>query len=566
MRSGLLFFFTLIIGTNCYSGLSCSNLLSSSDHTLSNGLKVPKSTIEHIMMGDYSGAQLKSGMHSFKGLSALLKKNPQIMDLDFLHPSLIQNEAPQWIHVHPDVAGASFVRLPKQVVTRQGRKGMRAASINLQGSYLWKSIFPQGFDESNLIKALEDSVGNLDLENGQRITTHHSSISFNGLTIEITVLININSRTVVTAYPSGSQSSSLLGFSKAGHFPMTRHIVTRLSNSFAIEEHDLWTSLSKNLAPHKLNDGDVLDNLSAYRNYFESDYFGLPLAEVASLLTGINHSIDPEIMVHYRRILNQMTSSTSITHSQKITFLKKAVYQIRSFGFESDALLFNLAIHNDIMRFAVKSLSDEELKDFHSFYTLSPSYWYSLFPTHVLQAYLQAGRQESLATVLGLLKHPQLFLLSEPLVLKKPLQFRSHITNELIKDPDYIQHWSSAYALRVARLKMNRLRIDLDFVQDRLNNFILISSSYQAANLRGTIKNIQGAFDSDLLQNALTIEIANAYAGISLEFGNFVPLQIGPTRFHDRTKTFVIPHYEVVEYEGQFVLKETLGTAFRESH
>lgn len=564
VHTRLLLFFILLIANSAYANLTCSSILSNTDHTLSNGIKVPQSTIKHIMMGDYSGSQLKSGMHSLKGLSALLKKNPKIIDLDYLHPSFILDKAPQWMAIHNDVTGTSFVRLPKEVVTRQGRKGMRAAHLNLQGSYMWKSVFPYGFDEASLIKALEESVGTIEtLDTSERLATYHSRINFKDITIEITVLVNTKDRTVVTAYPSGSQSSPLLGVNKSGQFPMTRHMVTRLSNSFVIREYDHWNTLSKNPPPHQLNNGQVPDSPEGYQAYFDSDYFGLPLTEVTSLLNEDDNSTDMKPLVHYRDTLGQMLDSATITHSKKIQFLKKALYQIRNFGFHSDYLLFNLAIHDDIMKFATISLTESELKDFHSFYTSSPSYWYSLFPTHVLQVYLQAGRQNDLATILGLLKHPQLFLVAEQPVLKKPLLFASNITNTLIKNPDFIQHWSGAYALRVARLKMNNSRPDLDFVQDRLNNLFLTFASYVVARHRGALKNIEESFDSALLQRAFITEIVNEYAGISSEFGATAPLKINYIQIHTETNTIIIPHYEVVEINGEFTLKETKKTTFR---
>ncbi len=518
------------------------------------------------MIGDYSGTQLKSGMHSLRGLALLLEKNPQIVDLDYLHPSLIKNEAPQWMALHNDIAGASFVKLPKEVITRQGRNGIRAAHLNLQGSYLWKSIFPHGLGESELLHALEASVGSMDtttLDKTERLATYQTTANFKENTVAITVLIDTKTQTVVTAYPSGTQNSTLFGFSKSGQFPMTRHMVTRLSNSFAVIEHDLWATLSQNLAPHKVNSGSVSDNFESYKNYFESDYFGLPLAEVASLIKADSFLIDAAPMVHYRRILTQMLDSSKITQAEKILFLKKAIYQIRSFGFNPDALLFNLAIHDDIMKFAVRSLTAEELKDFHTFYSSSPSYWYNLFPTSVLQAYIKAGRQRDLATLLGLLKHPQLFLLSQRSVLIKPLEFTNDITHEQIENPNFIEHWSTAYALRIAQLNLNLTRPDLDFVHDRLNNLFLILSSYLIADFRGAIKNVQASFDHDLIKRTLINEIVNEYAGIALEFGVSAPLNIASTRIYPESNTIALPYYELVESEGKFILKESKKTAFR---
>jgi len=555
-----------------YSKDSCLSLLNTTtEHLLSNGIKVSKKTIDHIIWGDYSGDKLKSGMHTLEGLQKLLDKHSDVHDLDYIHPSHIGQKPFKWINIQNDVSGMNFVRLPKELVTSQGRKNLRAAHINHQGAYLWKTLFPHGFNESALLKMAEEAIGSLDLseiKTGEMLYTHNAKkLVFGSWSFDVTFLIDVESKSLVTAYPSAGRPSNLLAVNKSGIIPMTRHMVTRLAFSYVVTGHDAWSvfKLREGSLPHEKNEGLVQDHFEAYEAYFNSDYFGLPLAEVATLYKESESLIEPRVMSHYRKTLLQALESNKLSLGQKILFVKKALFHIRSFGLDTQAVLYNLAIHDSIMWFVTRSLNDEDLKDFSEFYKSSPSYWYSFFPTNLISNYLKTGRHENLATLLTLLRHPIIFIFSKGSALNTPVEFSSEFVEKEIRASNFMGAWSQLYSIRISKLRMNQSRQDIDFLNDRFNHLIFVWSSYLVALEKGHLENIKDSFDDEFLQESFRSAVVSEYINLAKEFDLTEPFELRKLSINPNGSV-AIPRYELAKDASGYTLKEVGLVLYKATH
>jgi|GEM_PF-3698268 len=557
----LILIVTLLLSLEAQSSLSCKAFV---EIQLSNGIKVPQKTLDHIFWGELSGNKLKSGMHSAKGLQKLLDQNPQVLDLEYLHPNHIVGEPLQWFAMHHDPSGVSYAKLPKEIVTRQGRKGLRAAHANNQGSYLWKSLFPKGFSEAHLLEALEGMVGDLEqvaVKPGDRVVNIHGDVLYKNQSFRMTVMLDVQTKTIVTAYPSGAQNGSLIGLDKSSLYPITRHMVTRHIPAYVLSLDEFWEAMNNSVLPHKFPTPQVKDTLEYYEAYFSSDYFGLPLSELSDGLNKNSYSFDPTLMGHYKETLSNMLSSQQIGLKDKVRFIKKTLFHIRNYGASFDSLIFELAIHNDIMNFVVHNLEGDDLADFHDFYVSSPSYWYSFFPTSIISNYIKEARYDDVPSVLALLKHPQMFLMSNSTLFKTKPYFESPKTLEILQAPKFIEHWVTAYKLKVSRLKLNSSRPDIDFVQDRLNHLYLIMASIASAKYKETLTTIGGVFDGDLFSNSITLELVNEFGALVAEFGITTPLDL-KVEMGVSNNTVIIPYIDLVNVDGHLRISQERRIAY----
>lgn len=139
-----------------------------------NGKKyyLSQRAIEHIINGEFSiqpigNGQKKSilagGLHIKDGFELFLNKHPTIAHLYNYNSTLHED----WFYVRELQNGVLTAKLPRTLFNKRAASATLAVDKYYISGYLWKTLFPEGTDETKLIAYIKEGLENLDLEKSE---------------------------------------------------------------------------------------------------------------------------------------------------------------------------------------------------------------------------------------------------------------------------------------------------------------------------------------------------------------------------------------------------------------
>ena len=136
-----------------------------------NGKKyyLSQRALEHIIHGEFNtqpigNGQVKSilsgGLHIKDGFESFLKNHPTIVHLYNYNSSLHED----WFYVRELQNGVLTAKLPRTLFNKRAASATLSVDKYYISGYLWKTLFPDGTDETKLIEFIKEGLDNLDLE------------------------------------------------------------------------------------------------------------------------------------------------------------------------------------------------------------------------------------------------------------------------------------------------------------------------------------------------------------------------------------------------------------------
>lgn len=226
--------------------------------TLSDG------ALTHIINGDITDKpvaktnQLKSvaskvikgGVHTVQGITDFLQHHPKITHLiDFdakVHKA--------WYYARELQNGVITLRIPKELFANRAAKMTMYPDDYYKSGYLWKTLFPASFGESEIIESIREALNNIDYEESQDgMVVGYACTDEILKTIRLTV--QHKNGQINSAFPSWTQPNTGNNGKSYSHYDSIGHVISwstvRLSTDMqGVELHE--TSNNKQLSVFNL--------------------------------------------------------------------------------------------------------------------------------------------------------------------------------------------------------------------------------------------------------------------------------------------------------------------------
>lgn len=209
------------------------------EFTLSGGkkLKISEDALNHIVKGDFAIRPLKDqknmevlsgGLHTYDGWIDFKNKYPN--ELEHLH-NYNSELHKYWYYARELSNGVITLRLPKELFTGKASKITLCPDDYYTSGYLWKTLFPKGYDASKILESIEEAILNEDKEQskkGQIVGYINKSSPLE--TIKIIILYR--GGTINSVYPAWTQPNSGNNGKPYSHYENIGFIVSQSTEYF----------------------------------------------------------------------------------------------------------------------------------------------------------------------------------------------------------------------------------------------------------------------------------------------------------------------------------------------
>ncbi|MDB5004415.1 MAG: hypothetical protein JWQ34_2640 [Mucilaginibacter sp.] len=169
-------------------------------------------TLHHILEGDISHRQdkvagktvlttiLAGGLHTWKAWEQFLQHRPDIKHGLFFNDAAGED----WYFVREMSNGVMLLKLPRSAFQSNAARLTRMAEDYHKSGYLWKTLFPKGYNETAVVQAIVDALENQDTEE----TTPDYIIGYTKSPDPFKVLkirIQLRGNEILSAFPTWGQ-------------------------------------------------------------------------------------------------------------------------------------------------------------------------------------------------------------------------------------------------------------------------------------------------------------------------------------------------------------------------
>jgi len=139
---------------------------------LGHELVLHRDALNHILFGDLSDRVdrsqkptkvekvLKGGLHTKEGWNKLSAHHPDVVHLKYFDSNLHSF----WFFARELQNGVIALKIPKHLFNSRAASITKFPDVYYKSGHLWKTLFPIGFKESDIISVLEEGLQNLDKE------------------------------------------------------------------------------------------------------------------------------------------------------------------------------------------------------------------------------------------------------------------------------------------------------------------------------------------------------------------------------------------------------------------
>ena len=206
-----------------------------------NGLKLTLSdeAMNHIVNGDLSlrpevrdghritQTILAGGMHTVEGWLNLKSKNDGLVNIINYDHRVHQG----WYYARELQNDTIVLKLPKNCYSGKAAKITKYPDNYYKSGYLWKTLFPVGFDEKKIKETIAEALKNIDLEaSSEGQIVGYSNFSDPLKTLRVTVQYQGNE--IKSAFPSWGQPNTGNNGKAYSHFDNIGFPVTASSRNF----------------------------------------------------------------------------------------------------------------------------------------------------------------------------------------------------------------------------------------------------------------------------------------------------------------------------------------------
>ena len=112
---------------------------------------------------------LSGGLHTWAGWEGLLKQHTGVVHL--LEYDVDQHD--DWFFARELQNGVITLKIPRRMFTGDAASITMKPDVHYKSGYLWKTLFPMGYSEDDVIKVLAEAFDNLDREDSTHPTAEH---------------------------------------------------------------------------------------------------------------------------------------------------------------------------------------------------------------------------------------------------------------------------------------------------------------------------------------------------------------------------------------------------------
>ena len=137
-------------------------------------LQLTEHAITHITQGNFVVRPMKNqdnmtvlsgGLHTYDGWIEFKKKYAD--ELEHLHFFNSHNHR-YWYYARELGNGVITLRLPRDLFTGRASKITMLPDDYYKSGYLWKTLFPKGYDKAKIIAAIEEALQHEDIDKRQK--------------------------------------------------------------------------------------------------------------------------------------------------------------------------------------------------------------------------------------------------------------------------------------------------------------------------------------------------------------------------------------------------------------
>jgi hypothetical protein len=168
--------------------------------------------LQHILHGDLTKRNerldgktmlttiLTGGLHTFEAWEAFLAVRPDIKHGLFFN----ENAGEDWYFIRETNNGVMLLKMPRSAFQNNAAKMTKMAENYYNSGYLWKTLFPKGYDEVAIVKAIDEALTNQDIE--ETTADHITGYTKNEDPFKVLkVRIQLKGHEIHSAYPTWGQ-------------------------------------------------------------------------------------------------------------------------------------------------------------------------------------------------------------------------------------------------------------------------------------------------------------------------------------------------------------------------
>lgn len=153
---------------------------------------------------------LSGGLHTWAGWEDLLKRHPGSVHL--LEFDVDRHD--DWFYARELQNGVITLKIPRKMFTGDAASITMKPDVNYKSGYLWKTLYPLGYSEEDVIKVITEAFENLDREDSIHSTTEQPAGVLYGYSLldepfkTIKLRIQVRGNQIQSAFPAWEQPAT----------------------------------------------------------------------------------------------------------------------------------------------------------------------------------------------------------------------------------------------------------------------------------------------------------------------------------------------------------------------
>ncbi len=216
-------------------------------YTAENGLQLElhRNALNHTLLGDITDRVnrgdrvttiqriIKGGLHSYKGWEDFRKLHADVEHICFFDPK----KHSAWYYARELQNEVVILRVPKLLFSSSAARITMFPDNYYKSGYLWKTLFPKGVGENELLDLISETLNNIDNEaSGEGQIVGYARLSKPLKTIRIIILHRENK--IQSVFPSWTQPNTGNNGKSYSHFESIGHVISASTIFFDDENTD----------------------------------------------------------------------------------------------------------------------------------------------------------------------------------------------------------------------------------------------------------------------------------------------------------------------------------------
>ncbi|WP_439531426.1 hypothetical protein [Marinobacter adhaerens] len=201
--------------------------------------EISRASLDHIIRGDFSirptrrgdkstQTVLKGGLHTYDGWVSFKKLHADELAHVLFFDSRVHSN---WYFARTLGNGVITLRIPKELFSSKASKNTMYPDEYYKSGYLWKTLFPEGYGENDILNAIDVALNNLDRKSsiqGQLV----GYCNLGDPLKEIRLVIQHRGEKILSAFPSWSQPNTGNDGKPYSHFDSIGFVVASSTEFF----------------------------------------------------------------------------------------------------------------------------------------------------------------------------------------------------------------------------------------------------------------------------------------------------------------------------------------------